>query len=470
MEKIKALYFESYLFYLISKIKNVFFPAIKEAFMGSFLMSLWNWFDKYVLNSPFVRLVFDPEYIASIWYKSYFYRSTTLRIRKLSYYLPRASFKFSSIYIGIFIALILVAPDSLWSDLFWMPLFGAVGLFYISRNIRNRVGTVFTLVNVILLIFLVIIEITLPYNTIMSIMYLLIGIDLFFLISFAVRTLEDLENILLCMFAAALILCGIGFMQNIMFKAAATSVFKDGVSLGEILMLIFPFAFIYPIEYLENPRKTIYASFIFIMFFNIIMATQSKAALIGFVVELVILILANIKFLPFLILLMPLGLNSLIENIRTTWYAATSYGNIINNLIELSRKIWTFGFGVDSNRLMSFYNAAEIRSAAQASAMNFNYLKISPVYINFVVDIGAVLMVLFLAYILRLAHSAFTMLFTGDKRYKRFFTAGLATLVAISVSSFFETTIFASRTMLIYWAMLGIIRAVRIMNFGIYES
>ena len=77
-------------------------------------------------------------------------------------------------------------------------------------------------------------------------------------------------------------------------------------------------------------------------------------------------------------------------------------------------------------------------------------------------------MVIFLAYILRLAHSSLTMLITGEKKYKRFFAAGLATLVALSVSAFFETTIFASRTMLIYWAMLGILRSVRIMNLGIY--
>lgn len=470
MEKLKKLYFESYLFYIITLLSERVIPAVKKSFETSFIKKLWDWFDKRVLTLPFFKLIFEPEYISEIWYKSYFYRVTTFRIRKISYHLPRASFKFRTLYIGVFLAILLVTPDFVWNDLFWITLFVATGLFYLSRNIRNRTGTVFALVNVVLILFLIMIEFALPYSAVVSVVYLLIGIDLFFLISFSVRSLEDLKGILMPVFAAASILCCIGFMQNTMFSYTSSSVFRDGIRFGEILMLIFPFVFVYPLEYLENPRKTLYAGFIFIMFFNVILATHSKAALIGFVVELVILILTDIKFFPFLILLMPLGLGSIIENVKSTWYATTSYGNIVNNIINLSRKVWNLGFGVDSEKLISFYNSVNMKASTQASVIKIPYVNISPVYINFVIDIGAVFMVIFLAYILRLAHSALTMLVTGDKKYRRFFAAGLATLVALSVSAFFETTIFASRTMLIYWAMLGILRSVRIMNLGIYET
>lgn len=72
----------------------------------------------------------------------------------------------------------------------------------------------------------------------------------------------------------------------------------------------------------------------------------------------------------------------------------------------------------------------------------------------------------FMIYVLKVAHSAFTSLLVGEKKYKKFFAAGLAMLVGLSVSSFFETTIFDARTMLVYWAMLGILRAVRSMNLS----
>ena len=85
-------------------------------------------------------------------------------------------------------------------------------------------------------------------------------------------------------------------------------------------------------------------------------------------------------------------------------------------------------------------------------------------------DIGVLFIIVFMFYILRLAHSTLTRLFTAEKKYKRFFAAGLAMLIGISVSSFMEATMFSPRTMLIYWGMLGILRAVRTMSFGVYES
>lgn len=470
MDIIKQLFFESYLFYLISKIKNVFVPAIVKAFMGSFIMRAWNFIDKKIIKSAPAKLIFDPSYIAGIWYKSFFYRSITKKIRKISYSIPKASAVFRPVYIGGFIAFILLMPERFFSNTLWMAFFGALIIFFVSRNIRNRVGTVFTLINVILFMFIILAAIALPYTAMISIMYLIIGIDLFFLISFSVRSNEELKELLISIFVASTILCAATLIQGFLGESVARAGFADGISLGEILVLIFPFVFVYPLEYLKNSRKFVYAGVIFILFFNVILQTQSKAALIGFVVELVIFILADIKFFPFLILLMPMGLGSLIENIRTTWYATTAYGNIISNLINLSGKIWNFGFGVDRVKIMSVYNSEQLRNISETTVINLPYLSVSPVYINFVIDIGAIFMVIFLGYILRLAHSSFTMLFTGDRKYKRFFAAGLATLVAISVSSFFETTIFASRTMLIYWAMLGVLRAVRILNLGVYES
>lgn len=467
MEQLKKLYYESFFSRIICSAAANLLPELKKAFAESLIMKAWLWFNRVIINSALVKMLLDPEYISEIWYSSFFYRKMTLVIRKLSFYFPSASIKFSSMYVGIFLAILLLVPNGLWSDMFWLPLFGALALFYISRNIKNRTGTVFVLVNIILMLFLILIELSLPYRSIISIIYLLMGIDLFFLISFSLRTEDDLKNVIYCLFCAAALLCGIGFIQNNIYNTAASATFADSVSFGEILMLIFPFVFVYPAEFEKNPRKTLYMAFIFIAFFNTIMSTHSKAAFIGLLVELVILILCDIKYFPFLLLLMPLGLGSLIENFSHTIYATTSHGNIISNVINLFRRIWSYGFGVNSKKFMDIYSAAGLKSAADASMINLPYIKISPVYVNFIIDIGAVIMFGFLAYMLRLAHSALTLLFVGDKKYRRYFAAGLATLVAVSVSSLLETTIFESKTMLIYWAMLGILRSVRIMSFGV---
>ena len=470
MNSIKKIYYNSYLCYIINFIVLRLIPEIRNTFKSGAISNLWKKFQDVVLDSKIIKLFFDNEFISEIFYKSYFYRNATYRIRKISFHLPKASIRFNAFFIGLFMAVILILPDSLWSDLFWMPLFAALVLFYISRSIRERTGTVFLLINVILFLFLFLTEMALPYNTSAPLVYLLLGIDLFFLISFSLKTLDDLKSALTLLFCSGIILCGFGIIQNILFYSDASAVFDSGVTFGEILILIFPFCLLYSMEFVSGKRRIFYVSILFLLFFNAIAATHSKPALIGFLIEVSIFIIADIKYLPFLGLLVPLGLGTVIQNIKYTWQTTTASGNAINNIIKLFRQVWNFGFGVNSKKFFDIYNSAGLNSSAEISLLNIPYIKISPVYFSFIIDIGAILMIGFLFYVLRLAHSTLTSIFVAEKKYRRFFVAGLATLVGISVSSFFEINLFYSRILLVYWAVLGILRAISIINLGIYES
>lgn len=468
MEAIKKAYYNSFLFYVIKFFVNNFIPFVKKCFFDSFIMAFYRWIDKNIIKSKPIKLIFDTKFITEIWYESFFYKASTLRIRKASYHFPKSFLPFKNIYIGIFIAITMLVPNRLWNDMFWISLFFAMVLLYLSRNIKNRAGTIFALVNVVLLIFLFLIEIAVSYSVATFIVYLIVGIDLFFLLSLSIKSREDLKEFIQPLFIASLLLFLICLVSRIMSGEASTFL-KNEIRIGEILMFVFPFVFLYPLEYLENPKKTIYEAVIFVAFLTMISATQSRTALIGFIAEIVVFIIFDIKKLPLLAVLSPLGLSTLIENAKSTWYATTNYGNIFQNIISLSQKIWSFGFGVDRNRLMSFYNISELSKQSKGLSMGIT-AGLSQFYIDFVIELGSLFMLIFLAYILRLAHSSLTMIFTGDKKYRKLVVAGLAVLLGISVSSFFETTIFTSRVMLVYWAMLGVIRAVRIMNIGITES
>lgn len=470
MRKLKELYSASYFSYLTTIFATRFLPSLCAIFKKSGLFSLWLWFNEKIVKSKPVKFFFDTEFLSGIFYKSFFYRISTKRIRKASFHIPKASLKFDCFYIGGFIAAVLLLPQRLWSDFFWVPLFGAVALLYISRNIRERTGTVFVLVNTILLFFLAIIELALPHSTIAPLVYMLLGIDLFFLISFSVKTLDDLGKILFCLFVSAIILCGIGIFQNTASLSDAKGVFMSGVNFGEVLILIFPFAFLYPLEYQTGKRRWLYIGFLFLFFFNVVAATHSKSAFIGFLIELSIFVIADIKYIPFLVFLMPFGLGSVIDNIRYTWHTTTTQGDPLSNIINLGRQIWHSGFGVNSQKFLDLYTSSQFRTPGENTVLKIPYLEISPIYLNFIIDLGALLMFIFMFYVLRLAHSAFTSLFVADKKYRRSFTAGLATLVGISVSSFFEINFFSSRILLIYWAMLGILRSIRIISLGQYES
>lgn len=468
MERIKKLYHESYLAYLINLINAEYLPALKEMFFSSLLWKICLWFYTDVMNSKIFRLIFDMEYISEIWYKSFFYKSMTYGIRKLSFRLDRSNFKFNSLFVGIFLAFVLLIPNNYWSNLVWIPLFCALVILFLSHNMTNRVGTVFALVNFIMIMFTVLLEIAFPYKAVITLIYLILSIDFFFLVSFSVRNIESLEQIELILFVTSALLCVTGFWQNTITGRTASATFPDGVSFGGILILLFPFVFVYPMEFKSGLRRSLYLAFIFISFWNVISATQSKAAFIGFIVELAVLLATDIKLAPFILILMPFGLSSAIENFRRTWVESTSYGNIITNTLNMFRQLWNYGFGVNSRKFMSIYNSVGSSYEDLNSMITIPYVKISPIYKNIVIEFGAVVMFGFLYYILRLAHSALTLLFIGDKKYKRFFAAGLSMLIGISVSSFFESTLFAPRTLLVYWGMIGLLRAIRIMSLSVY--
>lgn len=444
---------------LSSVLKNSYFIIIKD--------KIYDWYNNMSNSNPLNLM--HTTYISNLWYNSYFYNAMIFGIRKISFHIPKSSFKFKPMYIGIFIALIFLVPNNLWIDPFWIPLFFSLLILYVSRNISERRGTVFLLINLILGVFMLLVKIALPSATVSPLIYLLIGIDFFFLISFSVSNFSDLEEVLKIIFTASVLLCGITFIENIYTGGPAVATFYNNLNLGEELITVFPFVFAYATEFRSKKKKAFYGGIIFILFLNAVSMTQSKAAFIGFLIELLVLFTAYPKYLPFIILLLPLGLSTIIENFRQTWIIQASNGFSIIDMIEFFKNIWDNGFGVSSKQIMNLYDISNLKNSFDTSNMMLPYIKVSPIYINFIIEIGAFFLLVFLLYILKLAHSSLIMLFTSDKKYHKFFAAGLATLVGISVSSFFDTSLFYPKMLLTYWGMLGILRAVRIMSLGVYE-
>lgn len=465
-DKIKRLYNESYLAYIINILINRIVPYIKKNFFESCIFRLWLWFGRVVLNLKPIKFIFYTQYTAEVWYKSSLYTRMTARAEKISGKFERTYISFDIIYTALFMGAIILIPDLIWNTWFWGTSLAALMLFYLSHNITNRTGTVLFMVNSLIFIFVILIELAFPHRAISSLVYMLFGIDFFFLVSFSIKNFDDLEKMLFVMFCICSTLCTIGFIQNNIWNIPAHGGMADGVSFGEIVVLIFPFSIMYPMEFVRGKRKYLYMGFIFIIAFNAVVSTRSRAAYIAFLIEMTILMLTNKKYAVFIILLIPLGLGTLANNLRYTVQATAMHGNAINNVINLGKKVWDLGFGVDKDKFIAIYNSANPNFEGGGAFYNITKMNLSSIYVNFIIDTGAVMLIGFMIYVLKVAHSAFTSLLVGEKKYKKFFAAGLAMLVGLSVSSFFETTIFDARTMLVYWAMLGVLRAVRSMNLS----
>lgn len=466
MKKIKDLYFESFLSYIILMFKDKIIPYVKDEFFNSFIFKAWSWFERVIFDLKIVKFLFYTQYTAEVWYKSSLYTRMTARAEKISGKFERTYISFDIIYTALFTGAIILIPDLIWNTWFWGTSLAALMLFYLSHNITNRTGTVLFMVNSLIFIFVILIELAFPHRAISSLVYMLFGIDFFFLVSFSIKNFDDLEKMLFVMFCICSTLCTIGFIQNNIWNIPAHGGMADGVSFGEIVVLIFPFSIMYPMEFVRGKRKYLYMGFIFIIAFNAVVSTRSRAAYIAFLIEMTILMLTNKKYAAFIILLIPLGLGTLTNNLRYTIQSTTMYGNVINNVINLGKKVWGLGFGVDKDKFIAIYNSANPNFEGGGAFYNITKMNLSSIYVNFIIDTGAVMLIGFMIYVLKVAHSALTSLLVGEKKYKKFFAAGLAMLVGLSVSSFFETTIFDARTMLVYWAMLGILRAVRSMNLS----
>ena len=468
METIKQIYQSSLFYTLLQWIGKVALPQARCAFFSSGVWRLWCWVDRVVIHSKYIQFVVNPQYLTNAWYNSFFYRKTTFGIRRLSFAIPRSTLSYRCEYIGLFLALVLAIPQKNWADVYIIPPFLVLAILYISHNISFRTGTVFVLVNVVVVLFLLLMELALPYRAVATLGYLMLSIDFFFLISFSVRTMEDMNRVLRWVFITLFALCSVEFVQQRTGQLPAGSTFKDGTTFGEILILLFPFAFVYPLGMESLPRKMGYITLLLILSFTAVTATQSKAAFLGYSVELVLLILLiDWRYMPVLLVLAPAISRTALQNIVQMWTNTPDYGNFFTNLVYAFRNFWDNGFGVSRDVFLDIYRSTALEASTGHAMVELPYLKLSPVYFNIVLDLGALAMFGFLYYILRLAHSVLTSLVTSHREHRILFAAGLSTLIGISVSSLLASSLFSPRTLLVYWGMLGLLRAARIMKLGI---
>ncbi len=468
-----ATYKNSFLCEIILWITGVMVPRLKSDFLSSYTYKFIGWVEKSVLNNKYLEIFFNTKKVGEAWYASAFYRYTTYAIRHLAFYIPKSRIRFHAYYIGIFMLFVLLFPSRFWDNFYMVPVFGCIALIYISHNAVHRTGVIFILINLVITMFIAMMSISIPIAACKTLSYFLLAVDLFFLISFAIRTQTDLENHLMFLFIALIALCFIGIVQANTpgdFGSAINGVFGNSEVFAEILVLLFPFAFVYPITLKSALRRIIYTVLTMGLSFWVITATQSKAAFIAYFIELIIVIvLIDRRYIPMILLLAPTFSDRVINNIILMWQRESGNGNLFQNIINAFRGFWRNGFGVNTDNFVNMYNISALHYGDRHSLINLPNFTISPIYFNILVNVGAIFMIGFMYYILRIAHSSITCMFRATPRQKLVFAAGLAALLGISISSMLESSLFEPRVLIMYWSMLGLLRSGRIIKFGILD-
>lgn len=428
----------------------------KNLYRRSFLKQCIRFIDKHIVKSRLVQYFLDPTYLTDAWYASFLYQKGALGIRRILKHFPKASLPFHSLCISAFLAAVLLLPSGLESLL--PLLFLLLAIYFASHHAKQQTGTVFLLLNAILLVFQGLLSLALPKAAANSLHLLLLGIDFFFLVSFAIRTVEDFVKNLRCIYCILLILCAIGLIQQNVLGEVSRATLASGVAFGEIIVLLFPFAFLAPLSFSSRKKQLLFLIPLLMLTFTLITATRSRGALIGFSVELLLLILLlDWRYLLLLLFLAPTLTNTAIANIVAMWTLPKSHGNFFVNLVESFRSFWHNGFGVDRSFFLDFYAGTALRTPSSQGNGSF--------YFSVLAEMGMLGLFGFLVYLLRIAHNTLTSAFTADKELRGYFAAGFSMLAGISVSSLVSSSFFSPQILLTYWGMLGMLRAVRIIRY-----
>jgi len=467
----KDLYRNSFLYEIICRITGVFLPWIKEQFLESRTLRIISWCETNIINNKYLELFFDTRKVGEAWYASAFYRYTTFAVRRAAFYIPRSKIKFRPYLLGLFLLFVLLFPSRWWDNFYMVPAFACVALLFVSRYASQRTGVIFILINLIIVLFGGLMLISIPIAACKTLSYFTLAVDLFFLISFAVRNQDDLEVMLMFLFVAQVILCGIGIVQNYIWGIRGISgVYQNTLVYAEVLILLFPFAFVYPLTLKSRARRFLYSVLVMSATFIVITATQTRAAFIGYLIELfIVIILIDRRYIPIILALAPTFSSGVIKNIAAMWTRESSYGNIFQNIVFALKNFWSNGFGVSTRNFVNMYNSTALQYNEGKALLSVPGMHVSALYFNLIVDLGAIFMLGFMYYTLRIAHSSLTCMFRASRRQKMIFAAGLAALIGIAISAMFESNLFEPRVLIMYWAMLGLLRSGRIIKLGVLD-
>ncbi len=452
---------ESFCFYLFFHLWPLLLHRFIVLLRTGFWGTCWTWFDTRIRQSRPVQFFLNPRHLADAWYASLFYQKSSHQLQHLGWHTPTATLPWNTGYLGAALLFALLLPARISSTAYLFFSFLLLSLFYFSHHCTCRQGTVFALAQIILGLFWGLSALAAPPQAAESLGHLLLGIGWFFLVSFSVRTEKDLTCIIHFFYLLLCVLCALGFLQRVLLGSTASATFAHGVAFGEIIVLLFPLAFIYPITCSFGPRRILYLALLLTLLFLTVPATGSRAAFIGFYTEFFLLILfLNRRYLWFFLILIPAVSMTALKGLAALWAQPRVYGNFFENLYHAFQNIWNHGFGVNRAAFLDLY-----RSAADIAAVAHNTAPaISPVYFTFLMDAGALLLLGFLTYLLRLAHSTLLSLFQTKTEYKPYFAAGISTLIGISVSSLLESALLSPRTLLLYWWVLGLVRTMGLIH------
>lgn len=432
MEQLKYLFYTSFLYRVITRIQQ----------------------------NIFVRLMFEEGAFSTLWNESAARRALTYHINKIMPCIPAAHINYDPRILGVFLAVIFLVPSRGWNN-FWLPILLIPVILFISNSADRYSAEILFLVVCIESVFTALLLFMLPWAAVLTLIPLLTALLFFFLLQYSCGSVEELHTLLLWLMLLFTGICCIGLIQS--YHAVSVHVratFSSSESFAEILVLFFPFAMTAALSQKSKARRIIYSTLLLILSFRTILATGSKAGLIGYSIELLLLLaVCNPRYLFLVVFLTPAVTNSAIGRIMEIWHSRPMYGNFFVTIASLAQDIWKNGFGMSSQPFLELYTSTILNNAAPQTQFLAAPAAKGLGYLRIVLELGFVAFFFFLWYVLRLARSTVLAIFTAERDLRSVYAAGLTALLGISVSALFSYTLLQPRNLLAYFVVIGILAA-----------
>ena len=357
---------------------------IVEFFKKQYKASLSRRIYERVKNFPPVRLLFDFEYAAGLWERSFFEGLLEGAVKRLKKYvaLPRLKIKRK-----VFAAIITVgffSGFSPYTDFLIIPS-AIIGVAVFCNMTDNEN---FIYVCLAELVFSTVFAVIIPFTAFLYILYIETGIIFFFIIKYSAEELylDILKTASVLMIAVSVLPMGV-------FRPAALAI------------MLMPYSLI--ILGGGKIRQYIYAVVLLSLGFYGAAKGGNAAVIGGSAGIIVMIILGEYRLLIPVLFSAPFIIMSVMDFLKSS--------DLAENIIRTGFFIWKYGFGGKMTHSMYGVNLRQY---------------------NLIYDIAAAVTVIFFWYVLRLSRSALTKMFIIKNANNRLLRSGLGSIVGFSVYTF----------------------------------
>lgn len=414
---------------------------MSKLFFSSMTYKIYVFFREKILNHPIYLFFTDFSFISQLWQKSLIYSFLFSKLSFISDKIYKPSSAFSKVCCLLPIFSLLIVPHRFQglNEQILITFLSLILNIRFSANKKNCTDNIFFFI--IWLFFSSVLLLILKRQSFALISRLLIPAAFYYIIVSSVKNEPDFRIYKILILILVSIIC------------VFSTILPDNERISaEKIILTTPLALSSTYCFKSKMRNFLYFISILLCSYLIILQSGSAAAKLCFGISIIIFIgLLNIKYLFLLIVLSPAIIIPPIRQLINAFSQFTQKTDFFSGLIFTSANFWMNGLNLASEPLLNLYRFA---------TLNHQYELYFDPYIKVIISLGFAILFITLWYNLKLIRSTVVNIFTAPQEYKPVFSAGISSLIGISLYGVLGLFSLSLYSLLCYCIVLGTLSAL----------